>query len=166
MDHFAATNSLNSNWTRVVVNLAWQSETIKNHHPYYYEHFCCCSVTKLCLTLCNPMDCSMPGFPVHHLLEFAQTHVHWIDGAIQPSHPLSPSFPFALNLSQLRGLFQWVSSSHQVTEVLELQLQLNTLLVSLFICMTCHLVQWIEHFSCKDMSFSNNSKRTQIQSQA
>ena len=53
-----------------------------------------CSVTQLCLTLCNAMDCSMPGFRVlHHLLEFAQTHVHWVSDAIQPSHPLSPPFP-------------------------------------------------------------------------
>ena len=61
---------------------------------------CCCSVTQSCLTLCNSMDCSTPGFPVLCcLLEFAQTHVHWLYDAIQPSHPLSPSSP-ALNLSQ------------------------------------------------------------------
>ena len=54
----------------------------------------CCSVTKLCLTLCDPMHCSMPGFPIlHHLQEFAQTHVHWVRDAIQQSHPLSPSSP-------------------------------------------------------------------------
>ena len=53
--------------------------------------YCSCSITKSCSTLCNPMDCSTPGFPVHHqLLEFAQTHVHWVDDAIQPSHPLLP----------------------------------------------------------------------------
>ena len=52
---------------------------------------CCCSVAHLCLTLCNPLDCSMPGFPVlHHLLEFAQTHIHWVGDAIQPSRPLIP----------------------------------------------------------------------------
>ena len=84
----------------------------------------CCSVTQLCPTLCDPMDCSTPGFPVlHHLLEFAQNHVHWVDDAIQPSHPLSsPSHP-TLDLSQHQGLFQWVSSSHQVAKVLELQPQ-------------------------------------------
>ena len=71
----------------------------------------CCSVAKLCLTLCNPMDCSMPGFPVHHqLLELPQTHVHRVGDAIQPSHPLSSPFPPAFNLSQHQGLFQWVSS--------------------------------------------------------
>ena len=53
---------------------------------------CCCSVAQSCLTLCNPMDCSTPGFPVlHYLLEFTQTHVHWVGNAIQPSHPLSSS---------------------------------------------------------------------------
>ena len=81
-------------------------------------------LSQLCLILCNPMNCSTPGFPVlHSLLEFAQTDVHWISDAIQSSHPLLPPSPLALNLSQHQGLFQWVSSSHQVAEVLELQLQ-------------------------------------------
>ena len=72
-----------------------------------------CSVAQLGLTLCDPMDCSMPGFPVLHcLLEFAQTHVHCVNDAIQLSHPLSPPFPPAFNLSQHQGLFKWVSSSH------------------------------------------------------
>ena len=85
---------------------------------------CCCSVAKSCLTLYNPMDCSMPGFPVlHSLLEFAQTHVHWVSDAMQPSDPLlSPSSP-TFNLSQHQGLFKWVSSSHQVAKVLAFQLQ-------------------------------------------
>ena len=82
------------------------------------------SVAQLCPTLCDPMDCSMPGFPVHHQLpEFTQTHVHWISDAIQPSHPLSIPSPPAFNLSQHQGLFKWVSSSHQVAKVLEFQLQ-------------------------------------------
>ena len=70
------------------------------------------------------MDCSMPGFPTHHQLpELAQTHVHWVGDAIQPSHPLSsPSFP-AFNLSQHQGLFQWVSPLHHVARILELQHQ-------------------------------------------
>ena len=69
-----------------------------------------------------PMDCSTPGLPVHHqLLEFTQTHVHWVGDAIQPSHPLSSPSPPALNPSQHQGLFQWVSSSHQVAKVLEFQ---------------------------------------------
>ena len=70
------------------------------------------------------MDCSMPGFPVlHYLPEFAQTQVHWVDDAIQPSRPLSSSSPSALNVSQHQGLFQWVISTHQVAKVLELQHQ-------------------------------------------
>ena len=83
---------------------------------------CCCSV--LCLTLCNPMDCSTPGFPVlHYFPEFAQTHIHWVGDAIQPSHPLLSLSPPAFGLSQHQGLFQWVSSLQQVARVLELQTQ-------------------------------------------
>ena len=68
---------------------------------------CCCLVAQLCPALCNPMDCSTAGLPVpHHLPEFAQVHVHCINDAIQPSHPLMPSSPSALNLSQHQGLFQ------------------------------------------------------------
>ena len=82
------------------------------------------SVTQSCLTLCNPMDCSTPDLPVHHQLpELAQTYVHWVSDAIQPSHPLYSPSPSTLNLSQHQGLFQWVSSSHLVAKVLELQLQ-------------------------------------------
>ena len=85
------------------------------------------SVPQLCLTLCNPMDCSMLGFPVlHQLTELAQTHVHQVGHAIQPSHPLSaPSLP-TFNLSQHQGLFKQVSFSHQVAKVLEFQLQLQS----------------------------------------
>ena len=71
---------------------------------YNSVHFC--SLTQSCLTLCDPMDCSTPGLPVpHHLLEFAQIHIHCIGDAIQPSHPLRPSSPSALNLSQHQRLF-------------------------------------------------------------
>ena len=81
------------------------------------------TVAQWCLTLCNPMDCSMPGFPVHHQLpERAQTYVHQVSDAIQSSHPLSSSSPPDFNLSQHQGLFQWVSSLHQVAKVLEFQL--------------------------------------------
>jgi len=82
------------------------------------------SVDQPCPTLCNPIDCSMPGLPVYHQLpELTQTHVHWVSDAIQPSRPLSsPSLP-ALSLSQHQGLFRWVSSSHQVAKGLEFQLQ-------------------------------------------
>ena len=82
------------------------------------------SVSQSCLLLCNPMDCSTPGFPVHHQLpELGQTHVHWFGNAIQPTHPLSYPSPPDFNHSQHQGLFQWVSSSRQVDRVLELQLQ-------------------------------------------
>ena len=68
----------------------------------------CCSVAKSCPALCDPMNCSIPGFSVHHNLpDFAQTHVHWVGDAIQPFHPLSPPSSLALNLSQPQGLFQW-----------------------------------------------------------
>ena len=81
-------------------------------------------VAQSCPTLCNPMNCSTPGFPVHHqLLELTQTHVYQVGDTIQPSHPLSSPFPPAFNLSQHQGLFQWVSSLHQVAKVLEFQLQ-------------------------------------------
>ena len=78
----------------------------------------CCSVAQSCPTLCNPMDCSTPGFPVlYHLRKLAQIHVHWVSDAIQPSHLLlSPSSP-TFSLSQHQGLFQWVSSSHQVAKI-------------------------------------------------
>ena len=72
----------------------------------------------------TPMDCSMPGFPVHHQLpELAQTHVHWVDDAIHPSHPLTSPSPPAFSLSQHQGLSQWFSSLHQVTRMLEFEFQ-------------------------------------------
>ena len=101
-------------------------------HIYTYIWVCVCVcvcicfslVAQSCLTLCDPMNHSTPGLLVHHqLLEFTQTHVHWVSDAIQPSHPLSsPSHP-AFNLSQHHGLFKWISSSHQVAKVLEFLLQ-------------------------------------------
>jgi len=82
------------------------------------------SVIQLCPTLCDPMDCSMPGLPVHHRLpELAQICVHWVSDTIQPSHPLSSPSPPTFNLSQHQGLFKWVSSSHKVAKILEFQLQ-------------------------------------------
>ena len=89
--------------------------------PYMYIWFS--SVAQSCPTLCDPMNCSMPGLPVHHLLpEFTQTHMHWVSEAIQPSHPLSSPSPPAPNHSQHQSLFQWVNSSHEVAKVLEFQL--------------------------------------------
>ena len=86
------------------------------------------SATHSCPTFCDPIDCSMPGLPVHHQLpEFTQTHVHWVSDAIQPSHPLSSPSPPAFNLSQHQGLFKWVCYSHQVAKVLERQPQHQSL---------------------------------------
>jgi len=82
------------------------------------------SVTQSCLALCDPLNCSTPGHPVHHQLpEFTQTHVHWVGDAIQPSHPLSSPSPPAPNPSQHQSLFQWVNSSHEEAKILEFQPQ-------------------------------------------
>ena len=82
------------------------------------------SVAQSCLNLCDPMNRSMPGLPVHHQVpESTQTHVHWVGDAIQPSHPLLSPSPPAPNPSQHQGLFQWVNSSPEVAKVLEFQLQ-------------------------------------------
>ena len=84
----------------------------------------CCSVTQSCPTLCNPMDCSMPGFTVFcYLPELTQTPVHWVGDPIQPSYILLSPSPPSPNLSHHQGLFQWVGSLYQVAKVLGLQLQ-------------------------------------------
>ena len=81
------------------------------------------SVTQSCPTLCNTINRSTPGLPVHHqLTELTQTHVHRVSDAIQPSHPLLSPYPLAPNPSRHQSLFQWVSSSHEVAKVLEFQL--------------------------------------------
>ena len=111
--------SLKHSFWHLVVTFLWTRVFLHVHRSC-----CCCFVSKLYLTLCDTPDCYMPGFPVfHHLLEFAQTHLHWVGDAIQPSHPLSSPSPPAFSVSQHQGLFQWVSSSHQVANVLELQPQ-------------------------------------------
>ena len=82
------------------------------------------SVTQSCPAFCDPMNCSTPGFPIHHqLLESTQTYIHHIGNAIQPSHPLSSPSPPTFNLSQNKNLLQWVSSWHQVVKALGFQLQ-------------------------------------------
>ena len=97
--------------------------------PRIWDLFLCTSVqsssvAQSCMTLCDPMNHSTPGLPVHHqLLEFTQTHVHRVSDAIQPSHPLSSPSPPDPNPSQHQSLFQWVNSSHEVAKVLEFQLQ-------------------------------------------
>ena len=131
------------------IRVALLQNTIHIHlswSPHFCSHFCivwfpqqseeaflkCGSVSSVqslsCVQLCDPMDCSMSGFPVHHQFpELTQIHVHWVSDAIQPSHPLSSPSPPTFNLSQHQGLFQWVSSSHQVVKVLEFQLQHQSL---------------------------------------
>ena len=113
-----------------------------------------------CLTLCDPMDCSMPGFPVHHqLLELAQTHVHWVGYATQPFHPLSFPFPPALSLSQHQGRFQWVSSLHQVAKVLELQHQSFQ-----WIFRTDFLEDWLVWSTCSPRDLQESSPTPQFKS--
>ena len=91
---------------------------------YIYTMIQFSKVAQSCPTLCNPMNRSTPGLPIHHKLpESTQTHAHRVGDAIQPSHPLLSPPPPAPNLSQHQGLFQWVNSSHEVAKVLELQLQ-------------------------------------------
>ena len=114
------------------------------------------SVTQSCPTLWDPMDCSMPGLPIHHQLpKFTQTHVHWVSDAIQPSHPLSSPSPPAFNLSQHQGLFKWVSSLHHVAKLLEFQLQHQSFR---WIFRTHFLrIYWLDLLESKELSrvFSN-----------
>ena len=104
----------------------WVTVSANAWHYSLFNICCCCSVTKSCPTLCNPMDCSTPGFLVpHYLPEFAHIHDHWVRDAIQPSPSLLPPSPLALKLSQHQNLFQGVSSLYQVAKILELQFQLH-----------------------------------------
>ena len=104
-------------WQRYVYSKLWFS----SGHVWMWVQFS--SVAQSCLALCNPMNRSTPGLPVHHQLpESIQTHAHRVSNAIQPSHPLSSPSPPVLNLSQNQRLFKWVSSLHQVAKVLEFQL--------------------------------------------
>ena len=112
-------------WTTRKVTYGFSLESIEQYSSFFtgdHGPCCWCSITKSCPTLCDPLDCNMPDFPVlPYLLEFAQTHVPGVSDAIQPSHPLSSPSPPAFNLSQHHSLFLWAGSSHQVAKVLELQ---------------------------------------------
>ena len=120
------------------------------------------SVTQLCLALWDPMDCSTPGLPVHHqLLEFTQTHVHWVGDAIQPSHPLSCPSPLSFNLSQHQGLFKWVSSLHQMAKVLDFQLQHQSFQ---WIFRTDFLSDWLVGSLCSPRNSQVSSPTPQFKS--
>ena len=122
---------INKRWQSQVFVFYWSNKLLYLDYITFWDNVICSfssvqfsSVAQSCPTLCDPMNCSTPGLPVHHQLpEFTQTHVHRVSDAIQPSHPLSSPSPPALNLSQHQGLFQWVNSLHQVAKVLEFQLQ-------------------------------------------
>ena len=120
------------------------------------------SAAQSCLTLCNPMDCSTPGFPVHHQLpELIQTHVHRVGDAIQPSHPLSSLSLPAFNLSHHQGLFKWVSSLHQVAKVLAFQLQHQSFQL---LFRTDFLWDWLVGSSCYPRDSQESSPTPQSKS--
>ena len=105
-----------------IMLILWGNNTYIYKYIYQFS-----SVAQSCPTLCNPMNRSTPGLPVHHQLpEFTQTHVHRVSDAIWPSHPLLSLFPPAPNPSQHQSFFQWVNSSHEVAKVLELSLASST----------------------------------------
>ena len=106
--------------SRWVTTPLWLSGSIR---VFLYRSVQFSSVTQSCPTLCDSMNRSTPGLPVHHQLpEVTQTHVHQISDAIQPSRPLLSPSPLAPNPSQHQRLFQWVNSSHELAKVLEFQL--------------------------------------------
>ena len=118
----AAVHGVAKSWTWLTEWLNWTDVNLMSKITSLSSEFS--SVTQSCLTLCNPMDCSTPGLPVHHqLLEFSQTHVHWVGDTIQPYYPLSSPSPPIFNLSQHQDLFQRVGSLDQVDKVWELQHQ-------------------------------------------
>ena len=116
------------------------------------------SVSQSCPTVCNPMHCSMPGFPVQHQIpEFTQTHVHRVSDAIQPSHPLSSPSP-PVQSFPVSGSFQWVNSSHQVAKILEFKLQHQYFPMNIQDCFPLGLTGWIS-LQSKGLSrvFSNTA---------
>ena len=126
------------------------------------DYHCCCSVTKSCPTLCNPMNCSKPGISdLHYLLDFSQIRVHWVGDAIQPSHPLPPPYLLAFNLSQHQGLFHWVDSLHQVAKVLELQLQHQSFQ---WIFVVDFLLDWLLWSPCSPRDSQESSLAWQFES--
>ena len=117
-----------SSWFSLILNHRLpQYRLLENHISFFqipWSICCCCSVARSCPIICDPMNCRTPVFSVlHYFPEFAQTHIHWANDAIQPSYPLLLPSPLALSISQHQGLFQWIGSSHEVAKLLELQLQ-------------------------------------------
>ena len=111
---------------------------------------------------CDPVDCSMPGFPVRHqLLEFAQCHIHSVSDAIQTSHPLSSPSPPAFNLSQHQGLFQWASSSHQVTKYWSFSFSIKSFQ---WIFSTDFLEDWLIWSPCSPRDSQESSSTPQFKS--
>ena len=111
----------------IIASMFFPTYHFWHHKKYqsfpYLQNMLFSSVAQSCPTLCNPMNHSTPGLPVHHQLqEFTETQVCWASDAIQPSHPLSFPSPPAPNHSQHQSLFQWVNTSHEVAKVLEFQL--------------------------------------------
>ena len=115
---------LTNRWVKYIISRQWNiNQPLKGMKYWYILQDQIRSVAQSCPTLCDPMNCSTPGLPVHHQLpEFTQTHIHQVSDAIQPSHPLLSPSPLAPNPSQDQSLFQWVNSSHEVAKVLEFQL--------------------------------------------
>ena len=114
-------NKKKKNWEKENSYRYWTIGKIQLFFSFSSVQFS--SVTQSCPTLCDPMNHSTPGLPVHHQLrEFTQTHFHWVCDAIQPSNPLSSPFLPAPNPSQHQSLFQWVKSSHEVAKILAFQL--------------------------------------------
>ena len=122
-DPFNVLSTEQLNWI-IKIKTQFASILLKIFASLFITDIQFCSVTQSCPTLCDPMDCNMPDFPVHHqLIEHAQTHVCQVSDTIQSSHLLTSPSPPAFNLSLHQGLFYWISSLHQVAKVLELQLQ-------------------------------------------
>ena len=125
------------------------------------NYCCCCSVAKSCPTLCNPMICSMPGFPVlHYLPESAQTHVHWVSDSIQPSHILSSPSLLVLNLSPSQDLFQWVGSLHQVAKVWSFSL--STSPSNEYSGLTSFRIDWFDLFAVQGTLKSSSAPHFKI----
>ena len=150
------------NWPAVVVLHVsiWRSfYRILNLKEPYISQFS--SVAQSCPTLCDPRDCSTAGFLVHHqFAELAQTHVHRVGNAIQPSHPLSSPSPPAFNLPQHQGLFKWVNFLHHVAKILEFQLQHQSFQ---WIFRTDFLRDWLVGSPCSPTGLSRVVSNTTVQ---